>query len=380
MVIKYALSPYPAMDEDMVIKIYEAANDTPGAEVYIEPLAAPHTAPRTITVNGLDNVVHIVRLYTATSNVLLHEYNEEPTGDSAINLFDPIRFKIGDGGAITPAANTKDYTDPLLVGLTAEDLEVFRNSYGILFLEIHYTLDGATGKMSLVDPDRFNDSEEFVIKRKPQINTPIHDSVVGKWFAGFVDVVVNTSYIPGHLRRLIRFTSTAQYIFDTPIPIGYAFCFTNNGSGTGTVKFNNAPLLVPGGTTTDTMTIPQNAYGCFSFDGTNWNVVYYVLPAPAPSGGPATEHILATGIYLVGDVPSGDPIYTIQHNLAIVGDYGVLFSIRSNSLATSWKDNLLCGTWFHDLNDKPNKFKITLQEIQSETQNISICWAIIKLS
>lgn len=379
MVIKCVVGKYIDLTEDMVLKIWEAQNDVAGAEVHIETLPAPHTDPVALTINGMDNVVHVLRLYTATSNELLGEWNEEATSDAAITIFDPIRFKIGDGGANTPGPNSNTYTDGLLAGLQAEDYEVFRNNYGILFPTIHYTNNSGPGGFTLIAPDMFNMGEEFVIKRKLQSSSPIHDSVVGKWFGGFVDIPANLSYNSGHLRRLLRFTGAAQYSFDGPVPIGYGFCFTNNtNSSTGTVKFNNAPLK-KGSSNVASIDLTPGSEACFTFDGTNWNIVYYVFPAPAVTPATAPQLVLLSGKFNVGDVPPGDPTYTIQHNLNIVGDYMVVCSIMANKGATFANDNLIDYCWYHDFNDKPNRVHVSLQEIKGEAQDLSVSWIIIKL-
>lgn len=151
MVLKYHISPYPALLENMVVKIWEAANDNPGAEVQtivvperdamgVPTPGAGHQVPYTLTANGLDKVVHVVRMYSEISAALLHEYNVEPRGE-VVTIFDPIRFKIGDGQPLTPAANTNEYTNPLLDGLGNDDYLVHRNNYGFLFPDLHYIAD-----------------------------------------------------------------------------------------------------------------------------------------------------------------------------------------------------------------------------------------------
>jgi hypothetical protein len=61
MTLKYHISP-SALTEDFLIRIWEAESDTPLAYVHEETVVAPHASPATITVNGLDKVVHIVRM------------------------------------------------------------------------------------------------------------------------------------------------------------------------------------------------------------------------------------------------------------------------------------------------------------------------------
>lgn len=391
MVIKYKLSPYPSLLENMVVKVWEAASDGPGAEVYTEivyekngsgvpTVGAGHQVENTITINGLDKVVHIVRLYSAVSAALLHTYNVEPLAD-LVTIFDAIRFKIGDGGTYTPAAGTNACTNPDLVGLGDEDYEVFRNNYGILFPNTHYTTDSGAGSFTLAGADEFNDEEEFVIKRKNTIVTQVNDSVVGKWFKGFVNISSNTNYSATHLRNLIRFIGTCSYTFQLAdsIPIGYMFAFQHFGTaGTGTVNFNNGTLLWAG-SPKSSITIPTYHEAGFVWDGTNWNVVYMSQSTWQNSTAPVAGQVMGVGRYSVGDVGAGDPIYTITHNLNISGDYLLMFSLESNSAATYFRNNKVGGTWYHHATDKPNKVYVSLQEISPETQDLTIAWMIVKI-
>jgi hypothetical protein len=81
----------------------------------------------------------------------------------------------------------------------------------------------------------------------------------------------------------------------------------------------------------------------------------------------------------LGDVPAGDPIYTITHNLAISGDYKLFPSIQSNSAATYFRDNKLGCCWYHHATDKPNKVYVSLQEISPEVQDITLCCLLVKV-
>lgn len=397
MVLKYHISPYPTLLENMVVKIWEAANDGLGAEVFTQIIperngagvptpGAGHQVPYTLTANGLDKVVHIVRMYSAISAVLLHEYNVEPVSD-IVTIFDPIRFKIGDGQPNTPAVDTDTYTNILLAGLGNNDYLVHRNGYGFLIPDVHYIADGANNKFVLDPPDVFNADEEFLILRKTKITSVVvNDSVVGKWFAGFVDVAANTNYSSTHLRKLIRFAGTCTYTFAAldAIPVGYAFVFTHLGvyagaGGVGTVSFLNAPLKW-GNTTKASLDIPSFTEACFVYDGTQWNVVYFTdsrFANAAPTLQPL--QVVGCGNFSVGDVPGGDPTYEIIHNLNIPGDYNVILSIKSNSSSTAFRNNKICSTWYHHATNKPNRFYVSLQEISGETQDLSISWLLIKL-
>lgn len=385
MVLKYHISPYPTLHEAMVVNIYEA--QSPNAVVWTTTIperdangnavpGAGHQVPFTVTANGLDKVVHIVRLYTAVSGVLLHDYNSEANSDH-VTIFDPIRFKIGDGGDTTPSANTRDYHNPLLEGVKSDDYMVFRNNYGYLFKDLHFTEihDG----FSLIAPDQFNEDEEFVVQRKPLVNTLVNDSVVGKWFGGFLDVFANKDYASADLRKLIRLHLNAEYTFPAngAIPIGYAFCFQHFGqTGTGKINFLNAPLIYNNATQTS-VSVPELGFAAFVFDGANWNVIYMNVDIAAPQV--KRGQILGLGSFYVGDVPAGDPAWDIVHNLNIQGDYMVQLSIQSVNASLFWKNNLICSTWWHSLTDKPNRFSVSLAETKSEGQDATICWTIIKL-
>jgi hypothetical protein len=67
------------------------------------------------------------------------------------STFNSARFKMGDGGAYTPAVGDSTYTNPNLIGLTIDDFYIFRN--GTYFYPTHYTFDTTKGAISLVAPD-----------------------------------------------------------------------------------------------------------------------------------------------------------------------------------------------------------------------------------
>ena len=126
MVIKYHISK-SAFTENFLVRIWEAESDTVGAYVYettlveknssgVPTVGAGHQVIETLIVNGLDKVVHIVRMYGSTSGNLLHEYNVEPTSD-IVTIFSPIQFKVGDGGDDTPEADQSICVTPELAGL-----------------------------------------------------------------------------------------------------------------------------------------------------------------------------------------------------------------------------------------------------------------------
>jgi len=391
MVIKYHISPYPALLENMVVKVYEA--QAPTAEVYSETLpekngsgvptpGAGHQVKNTITINGLDNVPHIVKLYSAVSVALLHEYNVEPTID-AVTVYSPVRFKVGDGGTNTPLAGQPVCTTPEIAGLTTDQFIIHRKNFGPLYPVTDFNLGGSPGEWVLAGLDVFGDDEEFTIQITPVVTTTyVNDSVVGKLYGGFVDVSSNRDYLASDLRKLIRLANTAEYTFPVggSIPIGYIHCFTNfgtTGDPANVVKviFDNAPLKWGTGTKAE-IELPLYTEAGFSFDGTNWNVAYISDSRfiENPAGYQEGDFIHSGTVYL-GDVASGDPSFTVTHNKAISGAYMVKGTIYHLG-ATPWKDNTV--TWC--LYDRQtNSFKICLQEIYPEVQNCQFIWEITKL-
>ncbi len=393
MVLKYHISP-SAIDEDFVIYVYEASNDAPGAHVATQVVAkgpgSGHPNPATITFNGLDKVVHVVRMYSAVSVALLHEYNIEPTTE-VVTVFDPIQFKIGDGQPNTPAAGQPTATTPELAGLNTLEFLIFRNNYGVLFPGIHFDFDSPTGTWNLLqDGDIFNDDpvgEEFTIIMKPSVvSTVVNDSVVGKWFGGFLDFAADTTYDAAHLRKLIRHTGTHWYEYDIDPPIGYGYAHINLGNTVGagsphvlTIKFTNKPLLWIDGTTKATLDLKPRQHAMFTFDGDFWNVVYLVDAAFADTSAVPAGTILKAGTQNQGDIPGGDPAITINHNANISGDYICMFSLINNNTGTYFTNNKVCYSWHHHPSDKPNKVIFTPQEISGEVQNVTICYLLIKV-
>lgn len=385
MVLKWHLSPYPTSLEDWTYKLWEASNDNPGAEVHTGNIPQPHNAVATITVNGLDKVVHILRMYGAVSGNLLHgPLTIEPYADTVV-IFDPIRFKIGDGGPLTPAANSSTYTNaPILTGLLAKDFVIHRNNYGDLHPDIHYIIDSGTGSWALIAPDVFNEGEEFTIKMNPRILTTIvNDSVVGKWFGGFVNIAANTDYIASHLRKLIRFTAAVEYTFPAlaAIPLNYGHCFNNYGvvAGDAKINFSNAPLLWVDGTTKANITLPAMCEACFTFDGVNWNVVYINQSTWQNILTPQPGQTIAVGETALGDIAAGDNGHIIVHNKNIAGDYQVFFSLKGTA-ATANRDNDIQVSWYHHATEKANKFHVMLGEpAGSGAQNLTLVWLIVKV-
>jgi hypothetical protein len=397
MVLKYQISPYPALLMNMVVRIWEAQSDGPGAHVYEEVIperngagvptpGAGHQVPTTIEVNGLDKVVHIVRLYTATAT-LLHEYNVEPLNDM-LTVFDPISFKIGDGGVNTPGSGTNQYINILLNGLNADDYTVFRNNYGFLIEGTHYnnSSDPVNGGFTLAGGDVFGDSEEFWVHRKSVVNAIVNDSVVGKWFKDFFNIAGNINYDATHLRKLMRFQGAFNYTFAINPPVGYAYVFQNFSAADGKIIFANAPLEW-GAVDKSEIIVPRYCECAFAFDGLRWNVVYFsstafMNDASAVQPGQnvaAGNFLVATGGFSDGDVPAGTTVYTVTHNLNITGDYLVLASVKTNNPAVVNNNTTVMVAWHHHATLKKDKFHLALRETNPLAQNVSISWLIVKL-
>lgn len=395
-VIKYQVST-SGFTEDFLIRVWEANGDGPGGHIYETTLVeknssgvatpgAGHQVIDTVTINGVDTVPHILRMYGVTSGTKYHEVTLEPKTD-VLTVFAPIRFKIGDGGTYTPAADADSFTHPSLVGLTDDQYTIYRANYGPLLPDMHYTSNSGTGSFQLMagngSGETFNDEEEFTIQIMPQaVTTPVNDSVVGKEFGGFLDVVANVNYEASHLRKLRRFLGAFEYTFPlaTTVPVGYGHCFQNFGlSGTAKVKFLNGTLLWAGSPKTS-IDIPPYSEACFVWDGTNWNVKYFIDSSFANAGSTPANTVLGVGELNVGDVlgTNPDPLYTVTHNLGITGDYKVFLSVRSNNSATYWLNNKVGLAWHHHATDKPNKFYITAQELSIEVQDLSIVWICVK--
>jgi hypothetical protein len=380
--INYHLSPYPALLENMFAKVYEASS--PDAEVAsieifekdafgVPTVGAGHQVPNSISFNGLDKVTHIVRLFTASATKL-HEYDVQPTADN-VTLFDPIFFVVGDGGTYTPITDSSTLSNPAFDGLEAKDITIFQRGNGPLVPLVEYTISGSA--VTLINGDVFSINTPWYVLKKPAIVTnPVNDSVVGKGFGGFVNIAVDTDYSASHLRKLIRFTGTGNYTFPVGanIPIGYNHSFNNFGVNPSTprVNFSNGTLLY-GGSPKSFIEVPFGSTVTFTWDGVNWNMTENGISDTEVTS-PVSGDIVGQGNYNIGDLPSGDPTYTITHGLSLGYSYRVLGSIRSLNPVHA-RDNTITWAWYEPL---PNSFKITLQEIYGEAQNISFDWILVK--
>lgn len=378
MVIKYVLSPYPALDEDLYVKVYEAQNYP--AEVASILVPKPHNNPEDVVINGLDNLTHIVRLVTAVSNTELHRYNQEATVDTA-TIFDPIEFKIGDGNPNTPAAGDSDYINPDLAGLLSTDYKVYRRGAGFLKEGIDIGNNPVPGGFSLTQTgDVFNADEEFLIIRQPKVlTTVVNDSVVGKQFGGFVDINTATDYDPAHLRKLIRLDGVAaEYKFPvalgTDVPIGYVFRFTNFGTDgeSGKVIFENAQLLW-GSTPKDEIEVPFGSTMEFTFDGTKWNCTLFTsVPGAVVTPAAIIKYI---GTFDIGDVGVN---HDRQYNVAIpdqgTTNYRVLGTLVGYH--ASWDND---NDTLFIINDKQaTSFKLDIKRLASTAHNLKFDYVIVR--
>lgn len=385
MVLKYHLSP-SAIDEDFRVYIYEASNTALGAHVAMQLVAKGpgpgHPNPATLTFNGLDKVVHVVRMYSVDSNALLHDFNAEPKVD-LVTVFQPIQFRIGDGQPNTPAAGQALCTRPELIGLTTLDFLIFRNGYGMLHPGTHYSFTPGTGEIELIQPgDVFSGdpAEEFTIIQLPRtVTTVVNDSVVGKWFGGFVDVAANTIYDAAHLRKLVRLSGSPDYDFTIAPPIGYGYAFTHFGAdGTATLKFTVKPLKWLDGTTRADMPLKNGEECMVVFDGDFFWVVYLCQSKFVDGVAVAPGTILGTGRVALGDIPPGDPAIAVVHGLGIAGDYNVFLSWLTTA-GNYGADNKVTAAWWHDtVGNKPNSFNVTYQELAGEVQSLTLVWLIVK--
>lgn len=373
----YHISPYPALLENMVAKIYEA--QSPLAEVGSVTLPTPHTSPVSVSFTGLDKVTHIIKLFGAVSGTLLHNYDIQPTAD-VITVFDPIHFRIGDGGLNTPALFADTYTNSVMAGLLATDYLVYRKGQGFLTEAIDINNNVTLGGFTLAtEGDSFQDQEDFIIQRIPKaIATPVNDSVVGKIFGGFVNVNTLTDYIPGHLRKLIRLSGTAAwYRFPAAlglnVPIGYSHRVTNFGvtGETAKVIFDNATLLW-GGSPKTFLDIPFSATCEFTFDGTNWNCVMY--NSVAPTAATPVGIISYIGSASIGNVAGSDMLVNIPIPDQLTTNYRILGNLIG--IGSNWNDDN--DVMFILVQKTATAFKIALREVSNGNQNLVFEYVIIK--
>ena len=380
--IFYHISPYPTLLENMVAKIYEASS--PNAEVQsftileknssgVATVGAGHQVPNSVAFTGCDKVTHVVRLFTA-SGTLLHWYDVNPTEDVVI-IFDPIFFKVGDGGTYTPTAGQPTLTNPAFTGLIATDLSIFQEGFRFLLPWIEYTMAGTV--VTLINGTNFEDAQGwYIFKKTKAVTTIVNDSVVGKGIGGFIDIVADTNYIAGHLRKLIRFSGTGNYTFPvaTSIPIGYNHVFTNFGTNPSTpqINFANGTLLY-GGAPKSSLVLPFGSTCWFTWDGTNWNCTVYQINTTLT----ASVEIVGKGSVAIGDVthaPGDSRTILEAHGLNLAYAYKVIWSLKGTTASRTFDDNVIGVVY--DL--QPNSFKIGINDVFGGTQNLTFDYILVK--
>jgi len=376
--IIYHISP-SSVTENCTVKAYEPQLDGSLAEVGSIAKPAPHSSPTTITFTGLDRVTHVVKLIGDVSGIEYHFYDVAPTAD-IVTIFDPIFFKIGDGQPKTPLANTVNYVNTDLAGLTNSDVILYRNGLA-QYPGVHYETDLTGGFHLIQTDDVFNDKDECIIQQKPKtIRTFVNDSVVGKQWGpttlnanGYVDVSSAVSYTPAHLRKLIRLAgSSAVYTFssgEVP-PAYYPIRFTNYGapgvtSPSPKIVFANAPAKYGSGTITE-LSIPFGTAGEVTWDGSIWNITFGM---PVPVSLP-TFHF---GNAAVGDI-IGEKIIDITIPNQGSTNYHISYSIISNGTAGNDND---VAVVFKKVSG--TLFKAIFQETFAAAQNISLDYMIVKM-
>ena len=367
----------------MVAKIYEASS--PLAEVQsfiiveknssgVPTVGAGHQVVNSVAFNGVDKVTHIVRLYTA-SGTLLHWYDVQPTVDT-VALFDPIYFQVGDGGTNTPAAGQNQLINPAFIGSVAADLSIYQEGFAFLIPGVDYNL---TYNTVLLTSTFFDNGQRWRIFKKPVVlTTPVNDSVVGKGFGGFVNVVADISFDVTHLRKLIRLSGTGNYSFNNSLilPIGYNHHFTHFGTEgtTPRINFFNASLNW-GASSKSFLYMTFGSTACFTWDGTQWNCTMNSIKDSTVVA-PVSGNIIANGETYVGDVSATgrDTLITVTHGLGIGYAYRVFGNLKG-TIPSLLNDNNVTWTAY---DYQANSFKVALQEFASGVQNITFEWFLMK--
>ena len=386
MEIFYVLGIYPALTENMVAKVYEA--NAPLAEVDsiiiyekngsgVPTPGAGHQVNTNVTFTGLDLVPHILRLFTE-SGTQLQEFNVLPSANT-VTVFDPVYFKIGDGGTNTPAVGDVSYVNSDLAGLTNDDVTVFRNGT-LLYPSIHFNTDPGGGFSFVTVGDVFGADEEYYIQRKPQVLAEyVNDSVVGKqWGATtgapnmYVDVTSSVDYVPAHLRKLIRLSNNnGKYYFRAAasVPIGYPFRFSNQVGGTANIYFENAPLIKPGGDVSSFALI-SGQIAEFVYDGTKWNKT-------ADSASTSTGYTIS-GPYLYdcGSINPLDQAFTITIPDQGTTAYTVVGSFEGQQ-ANFDADNDMMWT-IHAAGKTNTQFRLAVRKLVAQVVILKFRYFIIK--
>ncbi len=404
--IDFTLSPNPAYIGDWRASAYEASNPT--AEVAYQILPGPHSVAQAVSLANVDKVTHIVKVVQVSTGFVLADFIYQPR-DVDYEMITPLYFRIGDGQPNTPNAGTSSYRNTFLKDYPSYSVER-RNIGGTLVPGVEITLVNNTGTnqygFDFIDPlDSFGVDEVFVIKFNPKpIKSAVNESVAGKWFADSVLITGNDSYAISHLKKLIKFRgsgTTLTYNLPDPAnaPIGYVFGFQAYGSGwTNHVLLSSTANCDLGGSIGNQFTLAPNNALYIMFDGANWIIITRSTAAMAKSDNPVlndtntvattvatkaladANRFIAAGKFNIGDVPAGDPQYVVTFSNPNSYDYIVLWSIKTNSAnPNKTRDNAITGAWWKDETTPATKFKIILEEAHPETQNVELCWVVVRI-
>lgn len=400
--INFVLSPYPSYAGSIKCAVYEASNPT--AEVASQTFAAPHSSPRAVSFTGLDSVVHLVKVIALTGPTELHSWMHNPM-ETQYTIYTPLYFEIGDGGTYTPAAGTTECRNPYFEGKT---FWVERRGQGTMVpgTEIDFVNSDPDFGFDLVKiGDTFNNEEKFVIHFHPvRVTSLVNESVAGKWFDGTTEITADTSWTTAHLKKLLLLRGSGTTItYTLPLaanaPVGYVFAFQTFGSG-----WTNHVIASPATNINDTdgnvvnsITIAANQFLYLVYNGVKFEVVAAsdLLPftisdnpdlndASVVASTVATKTladrigILGKGKFNIGDIPGGDTVYSQTFTNATSADYIVMVSFKSNSVNHA-RDNTIGWCWYKDETTPNTKFKILVQELNSEVQNVEACWVVYKI-
>lgn len=162
--IKISISATGIATDNLRVVAYEAS--APNTEVDSQLLAAPHTL-HNITFSGLNDVLHIVRIYqTATSSggTLRNEFNYDPLYTSAdIRL--PLFIEVDVTTGLVSATTAFEQDD-----LEGWDFDLERRGFGTMEPDVDYTKD-TKGFTLLGAGDEFQPNEKFVLRFSPKITT-----------------------------------------------------------------------------------------------------------------------------------------------------------------------------------------------------------------
>jgi hypothetical protein len=388
MEINYVLGTYPTLLEAMVAKVYE--NDS-GAEV--DSITIPerdasnnpdpgggHNHTYAVSFTGLDRRPHTLKLFTAVGGTLLQNFNIQPT-EISVTIYDPIYFKIGDGGADTPAEGDTAYVNAILANLTNDRVRIYRAGLR-QYPEQDFEMNILGGFSLVKGGDSFTEGEEVFIDRIPLIvSNPVHDSVVGKQWGGnatlttiYKDVTASVNYDASHLRHYFRISGSGAYHFTSgaDIPIGYPFRFINMAGGNPIIYFENGVLNQYPSNVTQ-WTLPAGAIAEFVWNGASWDLVQDCGQEAA------AYRITYQGSQAIGNVgalPNGDGSYNSFFTVNIpdqgTTNYKVRGTLISNSTNMdvdndiSWVITILSAT----------QFKVALGKRLAVTTNITFDYSI----